>query len=95
MLLECVDVECKPSDILFMGGKDSPSGVGRGPTGIALKRGRFSILSSRRGSPNPARAQLTFDSNFLSSSTKNSFLNQMIYQNIFNFISKNSHLEPG
>ena len=65
-------MECKPSDILFIGGKDSPSGVGRGPTGIALNRGLFSILSSRRGSPNPARAQLTFDSNFLSSSTKKS-----------------------
>ena len=49
-------------------GNDSPSGVGLGPVGTALNAGRFSICSSRRGSPSPARAQLTFDNNFLSSS---------------------------
>ena len=49
-------------------GNDSPSGVGLGPVGIALNVGRFSICSSRRGNPSPALAQLTLDSNFLSSS---------------------------
>ena len=53
-----------------VGGNDSPSGVGRGPEGMAWNIGLFSTFSSSRGSPNPALAQLTFDSTFLSSSGK-------------------------
>ena len=53
-----------------VGGNDSPSGVGRGPEGMAWNIGLFSTFSSSRGSPNPALAQLTFDSTFLSSSEK-------------------------
>ena len=53
-----------------VGGNDSPSGVGRGPEGMAWNIGLFSTFSSSKGSPNPALAQLTFDSTFLSSSEK-------------------------
>ena len=56
-----------------VGGNDSPSGVGRGPVGMAWNIGLFSTFSSSRGSPNPALAQLTFDSTFLSSSKKISY----------------------
>ena len=63
-----IPTDCTPSVITPAGDSDSPSGVGLGPTGIALKIGRLSIWSSNSGKPSPARAQLTFESNFLSSS---------------------------
>ena len=85
VLLECIVVDGIPSDMLLMGGKDSPSGVGRGPTGIALNRGLFSIFSSKRGSPSPARAQFTFASNFLSSSTKTNDLFIQKYLKLMKF----------
>ena len=70
MLLEFIPTDCTPSGMFALVGNDSPSGVGLGPVGIALNVGLFSICSSRRGNPSPARAQLTFDSSFLSSSEK-------------------------
>ena len=46
---------------------DWPSGGGRGPEGTE-KEGIFSRLSSRRGNPNPALAQLTSDNSPLNAS---------------------------
>ena len=46
---------------------DWPSGGGRGPDGTE-KDGIFSRLSSKRGRPNPALAQLTSDKSPLNAS---------------------------
>ena len=69
-----------------VGGNDSPSGVGRGPVGMAWNIGLFSTFSSSRGSPNPALAQLTFDSTFLSSSKKIKYQSHLEYYRLFSVI---------
>ena len=69
-MIEFIGEDWIPSAMPTVGGNDSPSGVGRGPVGMAWNIGLFSTFSSSRGSPNPALAQLTFDSTFLSSSGK-------------------------
>ena len=69
-MIEFIGEDWIPSAMPMAGGNDSPSGVGRGPEGMAWNIGLFSTFSSSKGSPNPALAQLTFDSTFLSSSGK-------------------------
>ena len=60
-------VKSYPSFIGELGVIDWPSGGGRGPKGTE-KDGIFSRLSSRRGNPNPALAQLTSDKSPLNAS---------------------------
>ena len=69
-MIEFIGEDWIPSAMPTVGGNDSPSGVGRGPEGMAWNIGLFSTFSSSKGRPNPALAQLTFDSTFLSSSKK-------------------------
>ena len=66
--IEFNPADCIPSDIHPPVDNDCPSGGGRGPDGIAWNVGRFSVCSSKSGSPSPARAQLTFESSFFNSS---------------------------
>ena len=85
-LIEFIEEDWIPSAIPTVGGNDSPSGVGRGPEGMAWNIGLFSTFSSSRGSPNPALAQLTFDRTFLSSSKKRKYQSHLEYYPLFSVL---------
>ena len=82
-MIEFIGEDWIPSAMPTVGGNDSPSGVGRGPEGMAWNIGLFSTFSSSRGSPNPALAQLTFDSTFLSSSKKIKYQSHFVKYPLF------------
>ena len=92
-MIEFIEEDWIPSAIPTVGGNDSPSGVGRGPEGMAWNIDLFSTFSSSRGSPNPALAQLTFDSTFLSSSKKIRYQSDLGNYPLFSVITNTKKLE--